>query len=366
MKVALVHDWLNQNGGAEKVLEVFHEMYPDAPIYTSIFEPRALPPHFSAWDIRTSFMQRLPLVKSHHQPFLPLYPLAFAGFDLSKYDLVLSNSSGFCHGVSTSPSAVHINYCLTPPRFLWDAGHYLQREQLSALVKAALAPVVLGLRKWDAASVKNVDYFVAISAAVKSRIERYYKRSVAGVLYPPVEAGRFHLSTERGEYYLIVSRLVPYKRVDLAVKAFNRLGHPLLIAGTGRDRKALEAMAGPNVRFLGWVPDEELPRLYAGCRAFIFPGEEDFGIGPLEAQAAGRLVVAYGAGGALETVVEGVTGAFFHEPSAEALAEAVERLEGMSFDHAAIRSHALGFDTAVFKKKLSELIEKFGAVNAQP
>ncbi|MBI4496797.1 MAG: glycosyltransferase [Chloroflexi bacterium] len=356
MRVALVHDWLNQYGGAERVLEVLHDLFPTAPIYTSMFAPEVFPPSYRSWDIRTSFLQRLPQVTRKHQRYLPFYPAAFETFDLSGYDLVLSNSSGFCHLVRTPPATCHLNYCLTPPRFLWNLSAYLDREQIGGLLRRVLPLVVAPLRSWDARARQRVDAFVAISQAVQQRIRRCYGRE-SGLVYPPVDCAQFTPSHERGDYYLIVSRLVPYKRVDLAVQAFNRLGLPLLIAGTGRDRAALEARAAPNVKFLGRVPQDELAALYAGCRAFLFPGEEDFGIAPLEAQAAGRPVIAYAAGGALETVVAGQTGVFFHEPTPEALAAAVEQVEGMRFDHRDIRRHAEEFDLPVFRRRLMATID---------
>ena len=357
MRVALVHDWLNQYGGAERVLEVFHDLFPDAPIFTSMFDPEAFPPGYRTWDIRTTFMQRLPLVTSKHQAYLPFYPVAFDRLELSSYDLVISNSSGFCHLVRTPPETCHLNYCLTPPRFLWNVEAYLDREQVGGLLRRALKIGVAPLRAWDAQAGERVDVFIAISQAVQDRIRRYYGRE-SQLVYPPVDCSAFWPSADRGDYYLIVSRLIPYKRIDLAVQAFNQLGLPLLVAGSGRDRAALEAMAAPNVTFLGRVPDAELAGLYAGCRAFIFPGEEDFGITPLEAQAAGRPVVAYAAGGALETVVADRTGIFFSEPAPEALAAAVQRVEEMQFDHRAIRRHAEEFDIPVFRTRFIAAVDE--------
>lgn len=357
MRVAIIHDWLNQHGGAELVLEVLHEMFPLAPIYTSIYDSRAMPSAYRTWDIRTSFMQRLPWVKRHHQPFLPLYPLAFARFDLSDYDLVISNSSGFCHGVATPPQTCHINYCLTPPRFLWLLDRYLERERIAAPLRWALRPFIARLRGWDYAAAQRIDHFIGISKAVVGRIAQFYSRSAA-LVYPPVHTSRFScaLASEVGDYFLVVSRLVPYKRVDLAVQAFNELGLPLLIVGEGRDRRTLQGMARSNVRFAGRVPDEELRELLARCQAFVFPGEDDFGIAPLEAQAAGRPVIAYAAGGALETVVEGKTGLFFQEASANALTTTVRRFEEQTFDPQLIRRHAQTFDTEVFKTRFQAFV----------
>jgi glycosyltransferase involved in cell wall biosynthesis len=330
-------------------------MYPEAPVYTSIFWAQALPSAYCDWDIRPSLLNRLPLIHRHHQWFLLLYPYAFEAFDLSDYDLVLSVTSAFAHGITTGPKTLHICYCLTPARFLWDYQTYVAREGLSRLVRLVLPLFLSNLRLWDRAAADRVDHFVAISQAVRQRIAKFYHRD-AEVIYPPMNAGRFQLSSEHGDYFLIISRLVPYKRIDLAVQAFNKLGLPLWIIGDGRDRRALEAMAAPNVHFLGRLGDEEAGRYLAGCRAFIFPGEEDFGITPLEAHAAGRPVIAYAAGGALETVVEEKTGLFFHEKTPESLAETVLRFDDAHFDPATIRQHSLRFDRAAFEKQFAGLI----------
>ncbi len=358
MRVALVHDWLNQNGGAERVLEALHALYPGAPVYTSLYAAERLPEAYRSWDIRTSFMQWLPLAKRRHQPFLPLYPLAFQGFDLSAFDVVISNSSAFCHCVPVAPGTLHINYCLTPPRFLWNLEHYLSRERVPGPVRALIPALAKRLRDWDArVAPQRVSEFVAISRAVQERIQRVYGRESA-IIYPPVETSDFTPGAAVEDYYLVASRLIPYKRVDLAVRAFTQLGLPLVVVGTGRDQAALQAIAGPSVRFEGWVSQDRLKALLAGCRGFIFPGEEDFGIAPVEAQASGRPVVAYAAGGALETVTEGVTGVFFHEPTADALAGAVRRAEATGWDRAAIRRHAEGYDTEVFKRAFTGFVEE--------
>ena len=357
LKVAIVHDWLNQLGGAEGVLEALKELYPEAPVYTSIYWPQAMPREYSTWDIRTSWLNRLPLIKTHHQPFLPLYPLAFEGFDLRGYDLVISNKSAFCHGVITPSRAVHICYCLTPTRFLWDYHHYVQHERVNPLAGVLLSPILRNLRLWDKAAADRVEHFVAISESVRQRIQKFYRRD-AVVIHPPVDVERFSVQTEHEDYFLVVSRLIPYKRIDLAVEAFNRLRLPLKIVGDGRDRRRLQAMAGPNIEFLGRVPDQQVEQLLSRCRAFVFPGEEDFGIAPLEAQAAGRPVIAYAAGGALETVVEGITGHLFQEQTVESLAEVVAGFDVAAFDGAAIRRHAQGFDTESFKTQLSAFVEE--------
>lgn len=355
MKLALVHDWLNQMGGAENVLEAMVALYPGAPVYTSMYSPERMPDSYRAWDIRTTWMDRLPGIYSHHQRYLPLYPAAWDGLDLSGYDVVLSNKSGFCHGVQAG-GALHICYCLAPTRYLWQFEHYIAREGLSAATAAALKPVVRRLRRWDYAAAQRVDHFIAISTDIRQRIARFYDRDSV-IIYPPVEVDRFEPAARPGNYFLIVSRLVPYKRVDLAVRACTALGLPLVVAGDGRDRERLEALAGPTVEFRGRVPDAELLDLLARCRGFIFPGFEDFGIAPVEAQAAGRPVIAFRGGGALDTVIEGETGVFFDEQTVESLSAALQQFEAMSFSPAACRANAERFSRAVFERQLAAFIE---------
>ncbi|MGE5602921.1 MAG: glycosyltransferase, partial [Nitrososphaerales archaeon] len=302
-RVALVHDWLNQVGGAEYVLEVLVRMFPGAPVFTSMYAPERMPLAYRAWDIRTSFMQHLPGITRKHQVYMPVYPLAFDRVDLTGYDLVLSNKSGFCHGVHVPPAARHVCYCLAPTRFLWQYEAYSAREVLGNSVDVMLRPLLGPLRRWDYAAAQRVHHFIAISREIQDRIRHFYDRD-STVIYPPVDIQRFSPSTAGlGDYFLAGGRLIPYKRTDLAVQACSELGLRLLVFGDGRDRPALERMAGQSVTFLGRVPPDDLARLYAGARAFIFPGLEDFGIAPLEAQAAGRPVIAFAGGGALETVL---------------------------------------------------------------
>ncbi len=357
MKVAIVHDWLNQIGGAEGVLEALVEMFPEAPVYTSIYWPEAMPPSYRQWDIRTTVLDRLPGIYRHHQPYLLFYPLAFGNLNLDGYDLVLSNKSAFCLGVRTPPQTRHICYCLTPTRFVWDFDSYVHREGVGGAAQRLVQPFLGWLQRWERRAADRVDAFVAISEEVQARVGRFYGRD-STIIYPPVHTERFTPSHNHDDYFLIVSRLIPYKRIDLAVQAFNELGLPLWIGGDGRDRQSLEAMAGPNVRFLGRVPDEEMGSLLAHCRAFIFPGLEDFGIAPVEAMAAGRPVIAYAGGGALDSVVEGVTGTFFREQTPESLADAVRRLDDAAFDPLAIRAHAEQFDATLFKSRLQAFIEE--------
>lgn len=356
MKAALVHDWLNQIGGAEDVLEVLVEMFPQSPLYTSIYWRSKMPKKWQEWDIRTSFVDKLPLVYRAHQLYLPLYPMAFDTLDLRGYDLVLTNKSGFCHGIVTDPETMHICYCLTPTRYVWRFEQYAERESFRPLVRGTLIPFVHYLRMWDRLAADRVDYFIAISEAVRRRIKSYYGRE-STIIYPPVDTARFEpVSCNQVEdYYLFVGRLVPYRRLDLLIEAFNKLKKPLIIAGTGRDRPRLETLSNRNITFLGYVPDEELPQLMAKCKAFIWPGEEDFGIAPIQAMAAGRPVIAYAAGGVLDTVIPG-TGRLFPEQTVAAMIEAVEEFDTSRVDPEFIHQHATQFDTKHFKKQLNDFI----------
>ncbi len=356
--IALIHDWLNQVGGAENVLETLVRMFPGAPVFTSMYAPARMPPEYRAWDIRTTFMQRLPGVTMHHQAYMPVYPLAFSRLDLRGYDLILSNKSGFCHGVPVPPGATHICYCLAPTRFLWQYEGYRQRESLSTALDMILKPVIALLRRWDYAAAQRVHHFIAISTEIQERIRRYYKRE-STIIYPPVDVARFRPSTEpTGDYFLAGGRLIPYKRTDLAVQACSELGQKLLVYGDGRDRPALERMAGPTVTFLGRVPWTDLAQLYAGARAFIFPGLEDFGIAPLESQAAGRPVIAFQGGGALDTVRPGRTGEFFAEQSVASLKAVLARFAPAAYDPAACRANAERFCTERFEAELRSFIQQ--------
>ena len=357
MKVALVHDWLNQSGGAEDVLAVLVKMFPQAPIYTSIYSPDSVSAEFRERDIRVSWVDRLPSVHRQHQPYFIVFPFAFRGFDFSGYDLILSNKSGFCHGIRKPTGAKHICYCLTPTRYVWDLDNYLKRERFHPALHTLIGPFVHWLQRWDRGAADEVDYFVSISSAVQRRIKRFYGRE-SDIIYPPVDTGRFRPNSQKGEYFLVVSRLIPYKRIDLAVQACTRLGLRLIVAGTGRDRPRLEALSGPTVEFVGRVPDSDLPELMERCRAFVFPGREDFGIAPVQAMAAGRPVIAYAAGGALDYVRDGVTGILFEEQSVNALSDALHGFKGDQFDANNIRAEALRFDHSRFESKLYNLIGK--------
>lgn len=353
MKVALVASWLNQYGGAERVLEVVHDLFPTAPLFTATYAPAALPAAYRAWDIRSSFLDRLPIADK--RLLLPLFPAAFESFDLRGYDRILSITSAFAHGVRRPLNTQHVCYCLTPARFLWNYDDYIQREQIGRLPRLVLPIFIARLRRWDRQAAARVTQFVAISETVRERIAQSYRQD-AVIIHPPVDVDRFQIAPARGDFFLVLSRLVPYKRIDLAVQAFNQLGLPLIIAGEGRDRVRLEAMARPNVRLVGRPSDAEACDLLARCRAFIFPGEEDFGITPLEANACGRPAIAFAGGGARETILPGITGEFFPAPTAACLAETVARFDDRQYDPAVIRRHAEQYGTQVFKERLSRLI----------
>jgi glycosyltransferase involved in cell wall biosynthesis len=355
MKLAIVHDYLNQMGGAERVLLTLHEIFPQAPIYTSIYAPDLVDPAFRKMDVRTTFMQRLPLVHHHHQAFLPIFPFAFESIDLREYDVVLSMSSGWAKNVLTRPETCHLCYCLTPMRFAWSSRDYAKGERISPWQMGVIDPILFGLRLWDAVGSNRVDAFAAISATVKQRIKKYYRREAA-IIHPPVDTHRFGARTNGGAFYLTVARLIPYRRIDLVVEAFRQLDLPVVIVGDGRDRARLQARATKNIEFVGRVDDNTLRDLYASCRAYLFPAEEDFGIAPVEAQAAGRPVVAYAAGGSLDTVIDGETGVFFREQTPEALAQAVRRLESMSFDADRIRANAARFSSEVFHDRFTRYV----------
>lgn len=370
-RVALVHDWLNQMGGAENVLEELVGLFPGAPIYTSIYAPERMPDVYCSWPIHTSFMQQLPGVAAHHQRYLPLYPFAFARTDLSSYDVVLSNKSGFCHGVTTqrgAQRALHVCYCLTPTRFLWLYEQYREREQIGGVVNAALQPLLTWLRRWDWDAAQRVDHFIAISRAVQTRIQEIYGRESV-IIHPPVDTTYFapDPAVPVGDYFLVVSRLIPYKRIDLAVEAFAHLpDKQLIVVGDGRDLAALQAVATPNVRFLGRQPRDRMRELLRGCQAFLFPGLEDFGIAPVEAMGVGRPVIAFGGGGALDTVQPGVTGELFDPQQVDSLVEVLAHFDHRRYDPAACRRQAEQFSAQAFRRHLLDYLAEVTATAPQP
>jgi glycosyltransferase involved in cell wall biosynthesis len=356
-RLAIVHDYLNQYGGAERVLEVLHAIYPDAPIYTSIYDQSALPDGFRAMDIRPSFLQHLPLSRKLPKAYLLLYPAAVESFDLRGYDVVLSSSSAWARGVITSADTLHICYCYTPMRFGWRYHDYVEREQFGPFVRAVCTLSLPWIRQWDVAAALRPDHYIASCHNVARRIRKTCRRE-ATVIPPPVDCARWHPPRNPEGFFLIASRLRPYKRIDLAVQAFDSLGLPLKIAGHGSDAKRLRSMAGPNIEFLGFVSDEELSDLYGRCQALVFTGEEDFGLAPLEANAAGCPVIALAAGGALETVVEGQTGMLFSPDTPAALADTVRRFDPSAFDADRIRAHAQQFSAERFEERIRGFVDE--------
>ncbi|MBI5254574.1 glycosyltransferase [Candidatus Falkowbacteria bacterium] len=357
MRIALVHDHLTQKGGAEKVLEAMAELYPEAPIFTLVHDPATFQ---SANKIHTSFLQKLTRNKNKFQWLLPLMPTATEHHDLKDFDIVISSSSIFAKGIITQPNTLHICYCHTPPRFLWlDYHSYVNELKTNKLIKKILPIVLTRLRQWDRLAASRVNHFVANSHEVQRRIAHFYNRP-SEVIHPPVDTGKFHISTKNDGYYLAGGRLVSYKRFDIIVTAFNRLNMKLKIFGTGPEFDKLREMAKPNIEFLGQISDKDKPNLYSHALAFINPQIEDFGITVVEAMASGRPVIALRAGGALETIIEKQTGMFFDEQCWEDLADAILRFNPENFDPQKIREHALQWDKENFKQNLQKFItEKY-------
>jgi len=357
MKLAIVHDHLIQAGGAEKVLAVLQQIWPQAPTYTLLYQPENLGQVCAKHEIKTSFLQHWPGALKHYQWFLPFMPLATESYDLFDYDVVISSCSALAKGVITGPQSVHICYCHTPTRYLWSDTHrYIEELKYNWLIKK-IAPYFLSrLRSWDQLAAQRVDVFVANSNTVAARIAKYYHRDSV-VIYPPVDTNSFFVSDKIDKYFLTGGRLVAYKRFDLVIKAFNRLGIPLKIFGAGPEFVELKKLAKNNIEFVGNVTTAELAKLYSHAQAFINPQLEDFGITPVEAMASGRPVIAYRAGGACETVVDNKTGKFFDEQSWEALADCVVRFKPENFNSAEIKLHANQFSTQRFVDQITALVE---------
>jgi glycosyltransferase involved in cell wall biosynthesis len=359
--IAIVHEWFTGMRGGEKCIEALCEVFPDATLFTLVHVKGSVSPTIERMPIHTSFIQHLPFAKKHYRHYLPLFPNAIERFDLREFDIVISSNHAVAKGVRTKPETLHICYCHTPMRYIWNLyDEYFGKERAGILTRLGMKFFVNYLRRWDVRTAQSPHHFIANSRNVQARIKQLYKRD-STVIYPPVDTSLFQRSNVSGVYFLIVSAFVPYKRVDMAIEAFNRTGDRLVIIGNGPDDEKLRALAKPNIEFLGWQPDEVLKKYYAECRAVIFPGEEDFGIVPVEAMASGKPVIAYAKGGALETVIdtpERKTGILFYEQSVESLVEAIERCKGTTFDAESLRAHAMQFDRDLYKRTMKEFVER--------
>ncbi len=388
-KIALIHDWLTGMRGGERCLEVFCGLFPTADIFTLLHVRGSVSKTIEERLIRTSTIQALPFAATRYRYYLPLFPWAIGRFNLDEYDLILSSSHCVAKGIRPPPRALHIAYLFTPMRYIWDMqAAYMGAGQMDPMSRLMLRAISERLRRWDIAVNTQVDHFVAISHYVADRIRRYYGRE-ATVIYPPVETARFHIAERTDDYYLVAGALAPYKRVDLAIEAFNRLQRHLVIVGEGQEGGRLRRIAGPTIEFLGWRSDREVADLLSRCRALIFPGEEDFGILPVEAMACGRPVIAYGKGGVTETVMPlncsmfntqrselknslnleprtlnlepgTPTGVFFYEQTVEALMQAIDLFERSAdqFDPEALRAYSLSFDRSIFEKQIATFIDE--------
>ena len=350
-RIALFHDNLAQMGGAERVTEVLYKTLPGADLFSTLAVTERLSPDLQAAKARTTWMQRLPSKAKLFRHYFPLYPLAVETVNLDSYDLVVTSCFGFAKGVRRGKDAVHVCYCHTPMRWVWRAEDYFAQEKVGLLKKIFLGAALKPLKNWEMRAARRPDFYIANSRVVQQRLKNAFGIESV-VIPPPIETTRFHASEEVGDYFLILSRLVPYKRLDLAVRAATELGVPLKVIGGGPDLERLRGMAGPTVEFLGRQSDEAVTELVSRCRALVFPGEEDFGMAPLEVNAAGRPVIAFYGGGAMETVREDVTGIFFREPTVESLKGVMERFAGMRWDAAAIQAHARGYDTVEFQRRV--------------
>lgn len=357
MKIALVHDYLVQYGGAERVLECFTELFPQAPIYTLVYNKDFMHGVFSDKKIKASFIQKIPFAKKNHRIFPQFMPMAIEQFDFSDYDIVLSDSSSFAKGIITSPHTLHICYMHTPMRFAWDdCQKYTSDFDFPWIIKKFVPFVMNYIRVWDRISADRPDKIIANTDFVAKRIKKYYKRNSI-TIHPPVTVDNFCISEKREDYFLIVGRLLAYKRFDIAVEAFNELGLPLKIISRGPEMKRLKKMAKSNIEFLGRIPDNEVAEYFSKCRAFIFPQEEDFGIVAIEAMASGRPVIAYRGGDIPEHMEEGKTGIFFEKQTAQDLIEAIKKFNDNDYDPAYIREKSKKFDKSLFKAKIKAYIE---------
>ncbi|MBU0577491.1 glycosyltransferase [Patescibacteria group bacterium] len=357
MKIALVHEMLTKLGGAERVLRTLSDMYPKSPIYTLLHDAEKTEDWFGDKTIHPSYLQTYYRWLKSPKWLLSKMPKAIEQFDFSDYDVVISSSSAFAHGIKTNKKTKHICYCHSPMRYAWDYTHEYTKNY-SGVMKFLIANLLKQIRIWDFKAASNPDLIVANSKHVQKRIEKYWRKK-STVIYPPVEVGKFKPTADCEDYFLIVSALTPFKKIDLAVHAFNKLKRRLVIIGDGAQRKSLESIANDNIEFLGYKPDSVVREYMQNCRAFIFPGEEDFGITPAEAMAAGKPVLAYGIGGVTESVQEGVSGEFFHKLTSESLIEGLTRLmmNEKRYDYKKIRQIAEKFDESVFEEKIKKVVE---------
>lgn len=358
-KIALVFDWMTNNGGAEKVNLALHKMFPNAPIFASIFNTNEIK-GFDKAAITTSFIQKLPFAKTKHQIYLNMMPYAYELFDLSSYDIVISSSHSCAKGVITKPETMHICYCHTPMRYAWDNWQsYIRDYKMNCFLKDIAKKSLHKIRIWDRLSADRVDHFIANSEITKKRIEKYYRKS-SEVIHPMIESKKFQISKETKGYFLAVGRLIPYKKFDLIIETFNQIGLPLKIVGDGISARELVHKAHSNIQFLGNVDDRSLQKLYSECEALIFPQIEDFGITPLEAMASGRPVIAFNEGGARDTIIDGKTGIFFEKQDSLHLKAAIEHYqkERRKFDPQFIKKHAENFGTEIFERNIFEFIQK--------
>jgi len=357
-RIAIVCDWLISRGGAERVIFAISEMFPSAPIFTSIFDEKKLP-EFREKDIRTSFIQKLPFAKQKYQFFLPLMPYAFEQFNLNDFDIVISSSHSCAKGIITKPKTLHVCYCHSPMRYAWEnCNEYFDTYGIPTPLKTGAKKMLHEIRMWDRLSADRVDFFIANSNNVKNRITKYYRKD-STVIYPPVETARFKpVKHTEGQYYLALGRLTAYKRFDLLIDTFNDLKLPLVIVGTGKEEEALKKKAGRFVTFVGMLPDEDIKEIYEKAIALVFPQTEDFGITPLEANSCGKPVIAYADGGALETVIPGKTGLFFNEQTKDSLKKAILEFGALKWDPNEIIKHAESFDRKVFEGKLRQFIDE--------
>jgi glycosyltransferase involved in cell wall biosynthesis len=358
-KIAIVHDYFTQRGGAERVAEQLCAMLPDADVFSTVALPRMLPATLSSDQVRTSWMQSLPGMHKYHRYYFAIYPLGVRSLDLTGYDVVISSSSGYVKGVRTRPDAFHICYCHTPMRWVWRYDDYAQRENFGASARYVLPIVLKALRAWDRNAARQPDQFVANSRIVAQRIESVYGRHSV-VIPPPIDVNRFYITSDQEDYFLVLSRLVAYKRIDIAIGACNLLGLNLKIIGDGPDRKRLEGMGGPTVQFLGRVADADIQQYVGKCQALLFPGEEDFGMVPLEVASAGRPTIAFRGGGATETIIDGITGLFFDKPETASLIAALEEFPRHIWSPYLLRNHAMQFDIQVFRKQFLQLLKSIG------